>query len=122
MKRPGDVHVAVPCLGQVEGLQQTALSLEAAAADSAYDFSPAHGELEWPGIRFSVRPQAVLTVRRRSSNGMRFPVSQTGISDYARKGRQCQRAVWAVSARKGGLLPGTGQISKWSRPARREHG
>lgn len=56
---PGDVHDTVPYLGQLEALHQTVLPLEAAAADSAYDFPLAHQELERLGITFFVRPQAV---------------------------------------------------------------
>lgn len=54
---PGDVHDTVPYLEQVESVHQRVIPLQAAAADSAYDFPLAHQELEKLGIDFFVRPQ-----------------------------------------------------------------
>lgn len=49
-----DVHDTVPYLEQVEAVHQRVIPLQAAAADSAYDFPLAHWELEKLGF---VRPQ-----------------------------------------------------------------
>ena len=54
---PGDVHDSVPYLGHLEQIHRTVMPLQAAAADSAYDFPLAHRELEKLGIQFFVRPQ-----------------------------------------------------------------
>ena len=54
---PGDVHDTAPYLEQLEAVHQRVIPLQAAAADSAYDFPLAHRELEKLGIEFFVRPQ-----------------------------------------------------------------
>ena len=54
---PGDVHDSVPYLSHLEQIHRNTIHLQAAAADSAYDFPLAHRELEKLGIDFFVRPQ-----------------------------------------------------------------
>lgn len=56
---PGDVHDSVPYLNQLEYIHKNVVTIQAAAADSAYDFPLAHRVLEEHGIDFHVRPQAV---------------------------------------------------------------
>ena len=56
---PGDVYDSVPYLDQLEHIHQSVIPIQAAAADSAYDFPLAHRVLEEHGIDFYVRPQAV---------------------------------------------------------------
>lgn len=56
---PGDVYDSVPYLDQLEHIHQSVIPIQAAAADSAYDFPQAHRVLEEHGIDFYVRPQAV---------------------------------------------------------------
>lgn len=56
---PGDVHDCVPYLDQLEYIHQHVVPIQAAAADSAYDFPLAHRVLEGHGIDFFVRPQPV---------------------------------------------------------------
>ena len=56
---PGDVCDSVPYLDQLEHIHQSVIPIQAAAADSAYDFPLAHRVLEEHGIDFYVRPQAV---------------------------------------------------------------
>lgn len=55
---PGDVHDSVPYLNQLEYIHKNVVTIQAAAADSAYDFPLAHRVLEEHGIDFHVRPQA----------------------------------------------------------------
>src|SRR5699024_4590604 len=55
---PGDVYDSVPYLDQLEHIHQSVIPIQAAAADSAYDFPLAHRVLEEHGIDFYVRPQA----------------------------------------------------------------
>jgi len=55
---PGDVYDSVPYLEQLEYVHKNVIPLQAAAADSAYDFPLAHRVLEEHGIDFYVRPQA----------------------------------------------------------------
>lgn len=54
---PGDVHDSRPYLEQLEYVHQNVVPLQAAAADSAYDFPLAHRVLEELGIDFFVVPQ-----------------------------------------------------------------
>ena len=54
----GEVYDSVPFLDHLEGIHETVIPIQAAAADSAYDFPLAHRELEARGIAFFVRPQA----------------------------------------------------------------
>ena len=54
---PGDVHDSVPYLEQLEYIHQNVVPIQAAAADSAYDFPLAHRVLEEHNIAFFVRPQ-----------------------------------------------------------------
>lgn len=54
---PGDVHDSVPYLEQLEHIHRNVIPIQAAAADSAYDFPLAHRVLEEQGIAFFVRPQ-----------------------------------------------------------------
>ena len=54
---PGDVYDSVPYLKQLEHIHQNVIPIQAAAADSAYDFPLAHQVLEERGIAFFVRPQ-----------------------------------------------------------------
>lgn len=54
---PGDVHDSVPYLNQLEYIHKNVISIQAAAADSAYDFPLAHQVLEEHDIDFYVRPQ-----------------------------------------------------------------
>lgn len=56
---PGDVHDSVPYLNQLEYIHKNVVTIQTAAADSAYDFPLAHRVLEEHGIDFHVRPQAV---------------------------------------------------------------
>ena len=56
---PGDVYDSVPYLDQLEHIHQSVIPIQAAAADSAYDFPLAHRVLDEHGIDFYVRPQAV---------------------------------------------------------------
>lgn len=56
---PGDVHDSVPYLNQLEYIHKNVVTIQAAAADSAYDFPLAHRVLEEHGIDFHVRLQAV---------------------------------------------------------------
>ena len=55
---PGDVYDSVPYLKQLEHIHQNVIPIQAAAADSAYDFPLAHRVLEEHGIAFFVRPQS----------------------------------------------------------------
>ncbi len=55
---PGDVHDSVPYLEHLEQIHKNVIPLQAAAADSAYDFPLAHRVLEDQGIDFFVRPQS----------------------------------------------------------------
>ena len=55
---PGDVNVAVPYLNQIERVHKEIIPIQAATADSAYDFPLAHRALDDLGIAFLVRPQA----------------------------------------------------------------
>lgn len=55
---PGDVHDSVPYLEHLEQIHKNVIPLQAAAADSAYDFPLAHRVLEEHGIDFFVRPQS----------------------------------------------------------------
>ena len=55
---PGDVYDSVPYLEQLEHIHQNVIPIQAAAADSAYDFPLAHRVLEEHGIAFFVRPQS----------------------------------------------------------------
>lgn len=54
---PGDVHDSVPYLAHLEHIHRNVIPIQAAAADSAYDFPLAHRVLEEHGIDFFVRPQ-----------------------------------------------------------------
>lgn len=54
---PGDVHDSRPYLEQLEYVHKSVVPLQAAAADSAYDFPLAHRALEELGIDFFVVPQ-----------------------------------------------------------------
>lgn len=54
---PGDVHDSRPYLEQLEYVHRKVVPLQAAAADSAYDFPLAHRVLEDLGIDFFVVPQ-----------------------------------------------------------------
>ncbi len=54
---PGDVYDSVPYLDQLEHIHKNIIPIQAAAADSAYDFPLAHRVLEEHGIEFFVRPQ-----------------------------------------------------------------
>ena len=56
---PGDVYDSVPYLEQLEHIHQNIIPIQAAAADSAYDFPLAHRVLDEQGITFFVRPQSV---------------------------------------------------------------
>lgn len=56
---PGDVYDSVPFLSQLEHIHKNVIPIQAATADSAYDFPLAHRALEDLGINFMVRPQAV---------------------------------------------------------------
>ncbi len=56
---PGNVYDSVPYLEQLEHIHRTVIPIQAAAADSAYDFPLAHRVLEEQGITFFVRPQSV---------------------------------------------------------------
>lgn len=56
---PGDVYDSVPYLNHLEYIHETIIPIQAAAADSAYDFPLAHRVLEEHGIDFYVWPQAV---------------------------------------------------------------
>ncbi len=53
----GDVHDSRPYLDQLEYVHKNVVPLQAAAADSAYDFPLAHRVLEELGIDFFVVPQ-----------------------------------------------------------------
>lgn len=55
---PGDVYDSVPYLEQLEHIHRNVIPVQAATADSAYDFPLAHRVLEEQGITFFVRPQA----------------------------------------------------------------
>lgn len=55
---PGDVHDSVPYLEHLEQIHKNVIPLQAATADSAYDFPLAHRVLEEQGIDFFVRPQS----------------------------------------------------------------
>ena len=54
----GDSSDTAPYLGQIERVHKNVVPIQAAAADSAYDFSLAHRVLEDLGIDFFVRPQS----------------------------------------------------------------
>ena len=54
----GDVHDSVPYLEQLEYIHQNIIPIQAAEADSAYDFPLAHRVLEKQNIDFFVRPQS----------------------------------------------------------------
>ena len=54
---PGDVYDSIPYLEQLEHIHLNVIPVQAAAADSAYDFPLAHRVLEEQGIMFFVRPQ-----------------------------------------------------------------
>ena len=56
---PGDVNDSVPYLTHLEHIHKSVIPIQAATADSAYDFSLAHRVLEDLGIDFMVRPQPV---------------------------------------------------------------
>ncbi len=56
---PGDVYDSVPYLEQLEHIHRNIVPMQAAAADSAYDFPLAYRVLEEQGIAFFVRPQSV---------------------------------------------------------------
>ena len=56
---PGDVHDSVPYLDHLEHIHRNVLPIQAAAADSAYDFPLAHRVLDEHGIDFFVHPQAI---------------------------------------------------------------
>ena len=56
---PGDVYNSAPYLEQIEHIHRNVVPIQAAAADSAYDFPLAHRVLEELGIDFFVRPQLV---------------------------------------------------------------
>lgn len=56
---PGDVHDSRPYLEQLEYVHKNVVPIQAAAADSAYDFPLAHRVLEELGIDFFVVPQPV---------------------------------------------------------------
>ena len=56
---PGDVYDSVPYLEQIEHIHKNVIPIQAATADSAYDFPLAHRVLEEQGIAFFVRPQSV---------------------------------------------------------------
>lgn len=58
---PGDVHDSCPYLGQLEDIHKNIAPLQAAAADSAYDFPLAHWVLGELGIDFFVVPQPAYT-------------------------------------------------------------
>lgn len=54
----------------LEHIHKNVIRLQAAAADSAYDFPPAHRVIEELGIEFLFDPSQLMTVPKRSSNGM----------------------------------------------------
>ena len=54
---PGDVYDSVPYLEQLEYIHRNVIPIQAATADSAYDFPLAHRVLEEQGTAFFVRPQ-----------------------------------------------------------------
>ncbi len=54
---PGDVYDSVPYLDQLEHIHKNVIPIQAATADSAYDFPLAHRVLEEHGIDFLVRPE-----------------------------------------------------------------
>ena len=56
---PGDVHDSRPSLEQLEYVHKNVVPLQAAAADSAYDFPLAHRALEELGIDFFAVAQPV---------------------------------------------------------------
>jgi transposase len=56
---PGDVYDSAPYLEHLEYIHKNVIPIQAAAADSAYDFPLAHRVLEELGIDFFVRPQPV---------------------------------------------------------------
>lgn len=56
---PGDVYDSVPYLEQLEHIHRNVIPVQAATADSAYDFPLAHRVLEEQGIMFFVQPQPV---------------------------------------------------------------
>lgn len=53
----GDVYDTVPYLSQLEHIHENVIPIQAAAADSAYDFPLAHRVLDELGINFIVRPK-----------------------------------------------------------------
>ncbi len=53
----GDVNDSVPYLDQLEYIHKHVIPLQAATADAAYDFPPAHRVLGEQGVSFFVRPQ-----------------------------------------------------------------
>ena len=56
---PGDVYDSVPYLEQLEYIHRNIIPIQAATADSAYDFPLAHRVLKEHGIDFFARPQPV---------------------------------------------------------------
>lgn len=56
---PGDVHDSVPYLAHLEGIHKNVIAIQAATADSAYDFPLAHQVLAELGVSFYVIPQTV---------------------------------------------------------------
>lgn len=107
---PGDVHDSVPYLSHLEQIHRNTIHLQAAAADSAYDFPLAHRELEKLGIDFLSGLSPPRIVLRSSSNAMRSFTTKNTTSISAPTESSCaQRGCTAATAGCSGSIGQTGQ-------------
>lgn len=107
---PGDVHDSAPYLSHLEQIHRNTIHLQAAAADSAYDFPLAHRELEKLGIDFLSGLSPPRIVLRSSSNAMRSFTTKNTTSISAPTESSCaQRGCTAATAGCSGSIGQTGQ-------------
>lgn len=88
---PGDVHNSVPYLDHLEYIHENVIPIQAAAADSAYDFLLAHRVLEEHGIDFSFGRSLPMTAHRWSSSGMLSTMTMRKTSMFAPMGNLCEK-------------------------------
>lgn len=90
----GDVHDSRPYLDQLEYVHKNVVPLQAAAADSAYDFPPMTSR--WPtgcwrnlALTFLSCPSPPMTAQKPSLSGMRSPMRNSGMYTCVQTGKNC---------------------------------